>query len=87
MTSSWYKECPRCSLGGGGRLFIYEDATNRRLYLHCDECEWGWLHPEQVAAPDAGFLTLNETSDAHPATPEAIERFGWSHYALHSAEC
>ena len=78
----WYKLCPVCD--GQGRLLIREDVTNRRLYLHCEECEWGWLSPEQAHNPAAGFLTLNvEYADDDNPNWETIEKYGWSQYALH----
>jgi hypothetical protein len=86
MTQYWYTECPRCGLGGGGRLFLFEDVTNHRLYLHCDECEWGWASPEDVRRTQTGFLTLTETFESHPASREMIEEYGWSGLALHATE-
>ncbi len=77
----WYKSCPMCGFGGGGRLTLYEDMTNQRLYLHCDECESGWLDPENAADPSAAFLTLNEEFEARPASWATIQRFGWERYA------
>ena len=49
------KECPIC---GQGRLFVMEDMTNDRLYLHCEECECAWLNPEDLIAKK-GFLAIN----------------------------
>jgi hypothetical protein len=78
----WYKPCPACH--GQGRLIIYEDVTHGRLYLHCEECEWGWLDPESADDPGAGFLTLS--AEFASALPDAdrIASYGWSKYALHS---
>lgn len=77
----WYKPCPRCGFGGGGRLTIFEDVTNGRLYLHCDECEWGWWDPERADDPSAGFLTLVEEFEACPADWSTIQRYSWEKYA------
>ena len=49
MTIYWYKSCPICD--GQGRLHILEDITHKRLYLHCEECEWGWLNPLEANDP------------------------------------
>jgi hypothetical protein len=79
-----YKPCPLCGFGGGGRLTIWEDLSNDRLYLHCDECEWGWRDPEKAEDPAAGFLTLDEEFEARPADWETIQRYGWVKYATNS---
>jgi hypothetical protein len=82
----WYELCPRCGFGGGGRLTIYEDITNRRLYLQCDECEWGWRNPEKANDQSAGFLTLTEEFEARLADWATIQRYGWEKYAKESYE-
>lgn len=83
-TVYWYRTCPHCD--GQGRLIITKDVTANRLYLHCDECEWGWRDPERVDNADAKFLTLNESFGAEDATREDIGRHGWGKYALHHFE-
>ncbi|HXO42199.1 MAG TPA: hypothetical protein VN999_12160 [Thermoanaerobaculia bacterium] len=80
----WYKQCPICE--GQGRLLILRDVTHDRLYLHCDECEWGWLDPELVDDVSAAFLTLDEEFNSEAPTLEEIQRYGWERYALHSFE-
>ncbi len=80
----WYTTCINCN--GQGRLFITKDVTANRLYLNCEECEWGWRDPEQVDNPEAKFLTLNESFEAEDATSEEIDRHGWGMYALHQFE-
>jgi hypothetical protein len=72
--------CPSCSQG---RLVISVDETNSRIYLHCEECEMGWLHPEEVSAKKPGFLTLLEDFDAHSASLEEIQNYGWYEF-IHS---
>jgi len=63
-------------------LLVFLDATHDNLYLHCEECEWGWRDPVAAAAGDlkASFLTLLEHFESEPATGEEIERRGWKRY-------
>lgn len=81
-TYYWYRTCPACH--GGGRLLITEDVTNARLYLHCEECEMGWLSPEECHDPQKAFLTLD--ADFETTMPELarIKELGWSSYAIHT---
>lgn len=78
----WYKSCHHCEQG---RLFLFLDTTNNRIYLHCEECEWGWKDPENLN-PEAGFLTLDEDFDAIPAKIDDIVRLGWKKYAIETAD-
>ena len=75
----WYTECPFC---GQGRLTITKDATHESLYLHCDECEWGWRNPDSVVDPTAKFLTLDEDFVSENPTFSEIEQHGWAKYAM-----
>jgi|tagenome__1003787_1003787.scaffolds.fasta_scaffold20752703_1 hypothetical protein len=77
----WYRKCPICE--GQGRLLILKDKTRNRMYLHCDECEWGWQDPEKVDDRAAAFLTLDEDFETEIPTLEQIQRYGWGQYALH----
>ena len=67
--------------GGGGRLHIFEDLSRNELYLHCDECEWGWRNPEEASSPDAAFMTVTEEFEARLADWNTIQRYGWEKYA------
>lgn len=80
----WYKPCPVCD--GQGRLRIFRDVTHDAPYLHCEECESGFRDPEEASDPNASFLTLDEDFDYDVAGLEAIERYGWSRYALHRSD-
>ena len=75
----WYRTCPVCEQG---RLLLFKDLTANRLYLHCEECEWGWHDPERAADKDAGFLTLDQQFEAAPASVDDIQSFGWERYAV-----
>lgn len=77
----WYKQCPICE--GQGRLLILRDMTRNRMYLHCEECEWGWIDPEKADNPEAAFLTLDEEFESEVPTLEQIQQYGWGKYALH----
>lgn len=73
----WSRPCPRCS--GQGRLLILWDKLRDALYLHCEECEWGWWDPAKAdaGAVDDAFLTLNTELDSEPPPRGEIERRGW----------
>lgn len=86
MTESfWYRECPKCKQG---RLFVTEDVTHGRLYLHCEECEEGYLRPEVADIPggDGGFLTLLEDFETSSPSFERIVALGWEAVARHRFE-
>jgi len=63
-----------------------EDTTHGRLYLHCEECEMGWLQPQESHDPSKGFLTLNEIFESEIPSYDRILKFGWSGYAKHVIE-
>lgn len=77
MNIFFYKECPACHQG---RLFVFKDITNNRLYLHCEECEMGWLTPDEVDENASGFLTLLDDFDAIEATSDDLKNFKWDKY-------
>ena len=72
------KNCPVCEQG---RLFVIEDKTNQRLYLHCEECEYAWLNPEEVTS-DKSFLAINPDFETRTPSRDAIQKFGWTKYNL-----
>ena len=72
------KNCPVCDQG---RLFVTEDITNQRLFLHCEECECAWLNPEEVTA-DKSFLAINPDFETRMPSKETIQKFGWTQYDL-----
>jgi hypothetical protein len=76
----WWKQCPNCR---GGRLALCEDTTNMRMYLHCEECETGFLDPEEVNEPGAGFLTVDCPFESHAADIQTIRKYSWERFALH----
>jgi hypothetical protein len=76
----WYRICPRCKQGG---LVITEDITHNRLYLHCNECEIGFIHPEESDDVSKGFETYKEDFDTRIPSLDRIREFGWSAYAKH----
>lgn len=83
-TYYWFKTCPFCD--GQGRLIITEDVTHKRLYLHCEECEYGWMNPEDAENVKKRFLTLDEDFESENPSLERIKEYGWLKYALHSFE-
>ena len=79
MAGHWFKLCPRCD--GQGRLFIVRDCSTGRLYLHCEECEYGFRNPEACANISDGFLAVGVRYDT--PTQSEIEANGWRRYAKH----
>jgi len=84
MIYYWYRVCPNCN--GQGRLIVQKNLDANKLYLHCDECEWGWRHPEDVDDPSKKFLTLCEVFESANPTYQEILDFGWGPYALNRLE-
>lgn len=81
QTYFWYANCPRCQQG---RLVIIEDVTNDRLYLHCEECEMGWLDPATAYDAANGFLTLLENFNTRNPDLDTIKKRGWEKIAKYS---
>ncbi|RWX09051.1 hypothetical protein EHI42_27540 [Rhizobium hidalgonense] len=73
----WAGACAHCHQG---RLIFQNDVTHRRLYVHCEECEWGWLHPSDVGDAEKGFLTLLQNFDTGDPTLEEIQQSEWRNY-------
>jgi hypothetical protein len=77
----WYKECPNCHQG---RLILTEDITNKRIYLHCEECERGWLNPNEIDDLSKSFLTINIDYETENPNIKKIEDYGWKDIAKNS---
>jgi hypothetical protein len=69
----WYKSCPFCNQG---RLFVFKNLDNNKLYLHCEECERGYEDPAKIESTHS-FLTLSENFEAVAATDDDIKNAGW----------
>jgi hypothetical protein len=63
-----------------------KNASDGALYLHCEECEWGWRDPDAISDPSRGFLTVTEAWDALPATMAEIHGGGWDRYVTGTIE-
>lgn len=83
-TYHWYKTCPHCD--NQGRLLIQRNVDECALYLHCEECEWGWKRPEDATDVAKGFLTLLVDFESENPTLEEIETAGWGGYITGSFE-
>lgn len=79
----WYVICSFCQQG---RLFVFKNTTDNNLYLHCEECERGWLNPDEVDDDNESFLTLVQKFEATEANGDDIEKYGWQKYPLHKEE-
>ncbi|MDD1796272.1 hypothetical protein L4D06_23780 [Enterovibrio makurazakiensis] len=77
----WYSQCVNCNQG---RLILTEDTTNKRMYLHCEECERGWLNPQEAHDNSKGFLALEEDFETDNPNIETITIYGWKSIAMHS---
>ena len=67
-------------------MCIRDSITNARVYVHCEECEWGWLHPEGLGDVAQGFLTLLSDYETTDPTREEIERSEWRGHIAGSFE-
>lgn len=76
-------QCPICRQG---RLFLFRNATTGDIYGHCEECEHGFLSPDDLEAEQGGFLTLLIDDDADWATEEEVRRSVWVNFKLLKAE-
>ena len=74
----WMRTCLHCN--GQGRLLILKDTSADKLYLHCEECEWGWRDPQATDNIKAAFLTLEEEFDTEVPPKEEIEKRGWGQH-------
>lgn len=83
MKRYWYTTCRNCKQG---RLMVMKNLSSGQLYLHCEECEYGWYDPLKVDDLTAKFLTLDEEFDAELATWDDVEKAGWQQFAANVAE-
>jgi uncharacterized protein (DUF983 family) len=72
-------QCPQCRQG---RLFLFRNVETGDIYGHCEECEQGYLSPDDLEAEQGGFLTLLDDADAEWATQEEVARSVWANYKL-----
>lgn len=47
------------------------------LYLHCEECEWGWGDLDSACSGRGGFLTFEAVFAARAATLGEVREAGW----------
>ena len=80
MFNHWFGICSFCHQG---RLFVFKNITNGNLYLHCEECERGWVNPDEVHDKNKSFLTLSQDFEAVEANEGDIEKYGWKIFKLH----
>jgi len=83
MKIFWYTNCPNCN--NQGNLNIMKNQTTSELYLHCDECEWGWRDPTKILNSDAMFMTLLEDFHSVPATWDEIVSSNWQIFARNAS--
>ena len=82
-TYYWTRNCSNC---GQGRLLILENLNEQTLYLHCEECEWGWRDPEKSDDPKNGFLTITSPFATRAPNLEEIRERGWERFVAGSFE-
>ena len=80
--SFWFKICPFCNQG---RLFVFKNTTDNKLYLHCEECERGYYNLEKLNSENS-FLTLTEKFEAVEANFDDLKKFKWDKYNFGTAE-
>lgn len=76
-------QCPLCRQG---RLFLFRNSATGGVYGHCEECEHGFLSPDDLEAGQGGFLTLLDDDEADWATREDIRRSVWANVVLLEVE-
>ncbi len=69
-------QCPMCRQG---RLLLFRSLATGDVYGHCEECEQGYLKPDDLNLK-GGFLTTLDDSDAEWATAEEVGRSVWANY-------
>ena len=78
-TMLWHKICPLCN---EGRLFVFKNLNEDKLYLHCEECERAYADLENLKTENS-FLTLAENFEAIAATAEDIKNYNWDISRFH----
>jgi len=76
MTGFHVGRCPLCAQG---RIILFRRVDSGDVYGHCEECEQGYLSPDELTAR-GGHLTLLDDADAEPATREDVERSVWANW-------
>ncbi|WP_308367236.1 MULTISPECIES: hypothetical protein [unclassified Microbulbifer] len=61
---------------------MMKNLSEKKLYLHCEECEQGWNKPEDVPDIKKSSLTLLEDFNAEIATENDTQEFGWAGYDI-----
>lgn len=75
-------QCPMCRQG---RLFLFRNSVSADVYGHCEECEQGFLKPDDLRG-NGGYLTLQDETEAEWATMEEVGRSVWANYRLWTVE-
>jgi hypothetical protein len=57
-------------------------AGDMQLYVHCEECEWTWDDPKNIADTSKGTLGID--IDSEHATMSTIRNEGWIDFALNA---
>jgi predicted RNA-binding Zn-ribbon protein involved in translation (DUF1610 family) len=70
-----YTVCPNCKQD---TIIACARDSDNKLFLHCEECEWGWNTPAEVDAGASGFLALD--IEAHYASRQALVAADWLKY-------
>lgn len=71
-----------CSSCRQGRLILQRIDRSRQIYAHCEECEWGFMEPEDVQYPERAFLTLSSDGDTSDPTIEEIAETVWAKHLI-----
>jgi len=64
--------CPRCKQDAP---VVMVRSPDRKLCLYCEECEWAWIDPKDIAIVEKG--TLGIYWDVVPANKDDIAQGGW----------
>lgn len=71
-------QCPGCRQGWQRNL------SSGDIYAHCEECETGFITPDDLLWPLNGFLTVLEEYDYETENPdkEEISRTVWENFIV-----
>lgn len=74
-------QCPSCRQGW---LILQRNLTSQDIYAHCEECETGFITPDDLIEPLNGFLTVLDQYDYETENPtkEEISRTVWANFIV-----
>lgn len=74
-------QCPSCRQGW---LILQRNLTSQDIYAHCEECEMGFITPDDLMPPLNGFLTVLDKYNYETENPtkEDISHTVWANFIV-----